>query len=78
MSALYCTAQSPMPEVRDQIGQHWVHVDARPVEFDIGGGRTERVRTLTGTLHRCPHCRQEFYQRAADACVDTSSTGRRW
>lgn len=52
-----CTKEHPMPTQRDQMGQHWVHVDAQPYKDELG----KPVQGIRGTLYKCPHCEEMFY-----------------
>ena len=44
-----CTREKPMPEEREWVGQHWVHLDARPDPMYRG-------------VYRCPNCHLLFRQ----------------
>ena len=71
----HCNALIPMPEVCEK-GDHWMHDLAIPVVIDMGEGRTETVKTLTGTLHRCPICEHEFHYPTADDIADMVKRAR--
>lgn len=45
-----CTKENPMPENRDQMGQHWIHHDV------------EELKDLDtfGVLYKCNSCGHEF------------------
>lgn len=50
--ANYCTKEHPMPreQDRDQMGQHWIHVDA-----------VEKGPFFNLRLYECPNCGITFH-----------------
>lgn len=54
-AANQCTKDNPMPKVRDQMGQSWYHVDAKPKE-----GYKHPLKPGDITILHCPNCGLDF------------------
>lgn len=50
-----CTAQTPMPRDRDQVGQHWYHHGAARM-----AGAPECRKPGDTTTFECPNCGHQF------------------
>lgn len=64
--AIQCTAESPMPKDRDQLGQVWFHQGAVPDGPSKNGY----------TPYRCPHCDHVFITQARK--IDFAEELRIW